>query len=224
MTLEGMRIGKGEQELFLLPKMANRHGLVTGATGTGKTVTLQVMAESFSRIGVPVFAADVKGDLTGVSQPGAASPKLQARIDKLGLGDHVLEGSPVPPRSRMGLITDPERQAIVQGSLVYGHYEKAVDRHSAYEMLKARAEREAAEQAARAAAPAPYGYPAPAKGKGSPAKSYPGYPAPAPKKTTARRRDTLAEAMAKSAARTVGSQLGRQILRGVLGSIFGGRR
>jgi DNA helicase HerA-like ATPase len=520
MTLEGLRIGKSTKDLVLLPKMANRHGLVTGATGTGKTVTLQVMAESFSRIGVPVFAADVKGDLAGVSQPGAASPKLQARIDKLGLGDHVFEGSPatlwdifgqqghpvratvsdmgplllarlmnlsdvqsgvltlifkladdhglllldlkdlramtqfvgdrggdfeseygrmstaslgavqrglvvleeqgadrffgepalnlddlmqtdgrgrgminilaadklmltpraystfllwllaelferlpevgdvekprlvfffdeahllftdaprvllekieqvvrlirskgvgvyfvtqnpldvpdivlgqlgnrvqhalraftprdqkavraaaetfrqnpeldvetaitelgvgealisfldekghpgiverafvVPPRSRMGLITAPERQAIVQSSLVWGHYERAVDRHSAYEMLKARAEKEAAEQAARAAAPpaqpfpeSPYGYPyppPPAKGRTRAARSHPGYPSPAPKRTTARRRDTLAEAMAKSAARTVGSTLGRQIIRGVLGSIFGGRR
>jgi uncharacterized protein len=516
MTLEGMRIGKGEKDLLLLPKMANRHGLVTGATGTGKTVTLQVMAESFSRIGVPVFAADVKGDLAGVSQAGAASPKLQARIDKLGLGDHVFEGSPVtlwdifgeqghpvratvsdmgplllsrlmnlsdvqsgvltlvfkladdhglllldlkdlramtqfvgdrggefeteygrmstasigaiqrglvvleeqgaekffgepaldlhdmmqtdgrgrgminilaadklmltpraystfllwllaelferlpevgdvekprlvfffdeahllftdaprvllekieqvvrlirskgvgvyfvtqnpldvpdvvlgqlgnrvqhalraftprdqkavraaaetfrqnpkidvetaitelgvgealisfldekghpgiverafvlPPRSRIGLVTVPERQELIRGSLVYGHYERAVDRHSAYEMLKARAEKEAAEQAAQAAqaaGPAPYGYPyppAPARGKGRTLKPSPGYRTPAPKKTTARRRDTLAEAMAKSAARTVGSTLGRQIIRGVMGSIFGGRR
>jgi DNA helicase HerA-like ATPase len=62
-------IAKAQEELFLLPKMSNRHGLIAGATGTGKTVTLQVMAEAFSRIGVPVFAADVKGDLAGISQP-----------------------------------------------------------------------------------------------------------------------------------------------------------
>ena len=60
-------------ECFLLPAMANRHGLVAGATGTGKTVTLQTLAESFSRQGVPVFMADVKGDLTGISQPGTSS-------------------------------------------------------------------------------------------------------------------------------------------------------
>ena len=62
-----------DTELFLLPGMANRHGLITGATGTGKTVTLQKLAESLSEIGVPVFMADVKGDLTGIAQAGTAS-------------------------------------------------------------------------------------------------------------------------------------------------------
>ena len=62
-------IAKGEKELFLLPKMANRHGLIAGATGTGKTTTLKVMAESFSRAGVPVFLADIKGDLAGHDEP-----------------------------------------------------------------------------------------------------------------------------------------------------------
>jgi DNA double-strand break repair helicase HerA and related ATPase len=95
MALEGMLIARGEKDLFLLPRMANRHGLVAGATGTGKTVTLQVMAEHFSRIGVPVFLADVKGDLAGVSQPGAPSPKLQERLALLKIKDHALEGSPV---------------------------------------------------------------------------------------------------------------------------------
>src|SRR3546814_8960905 len=60
-------------QLALLPALANRHGCITGATGTGKTVTLQVLAEAFSRIGTPVFMANVKGDLTGISQAGAAS-------------------------------------------------------------------------------------------------------------------------------------------------------
>jgi len=81
--------------LALLPGMANRHGLVAGATGTGKTVTLQVMAEAFSRIGVPVFAADVKGDLSGISQPGAASPKFNARLQRLNLSGFQLEPTPV---------------------------------------------------------------------------------------------------------------------------------
>src|SRR5215470_20137869 len=67
-------------DLSILPGLANRHGLITGATGTGKTVTLQVMAERFSAIGVPVFMADVKGDLAGISQPGALSPKLAERL------------------------------------------------------------------------------------------------------------------------------------------------
>ncbi|MBE0712485.1 MAG: DUF853 family protein, partial [Candidatus Aminicenantes bacterium] len=95
MAFEGLLIAKGEKDLLLLPKMANRHGLVAGATGTGKTVSLQVMAESFSRIGVPVFMADVKGDLAGVSRPGTASPKIQERIALLKLVDYAFEGSPV---------------------------------------------------------------------------------------------------------------------------------
>ena len=70
-----------DTELCLLPALANRHGLITGATGTGKTVTLQVMAERFSQIGVPVFMADVKGDLSGITQPGAPSPKLAERAE-----------------------------------------------------------------------------------------------------------------------------------------------
>ena len=66
---EPLLIAQSNQPLYLLPAMSNRHGLVAGATGTGKTVTLQVMAEAFSHIGVPVFAADIKGDLSGISQP-----------------------------------------------------------------------------------------------------------------------------------------------------------
>ncbi|CAN7144763.1 hypothetical protein C8C93_1162 [Acidovorax sp. 93] len=72
-------------ECHLLPGLANRHGLITGATGTGKTVTLQTLAENFSRIGVPVFMADVKGDLTGASQPGKIGDKLAAVLKERGL-------------------------------------------------------------------------------------------------------------------------------------------
>jgi hypothetical protein len=93
--IEMAMIAKGTDELHLLPGMANRHGLVAGATGTGKTVTLQVMAEALSSIGVPVFAADVKGDLSGVSQPGKSSPKLEERVKALGLGEWTFSGSPV---------------------------------------------------------------------------------------------------------------------------------
>src|SRR4051794_17296900 len=75
----------GKTEAFLLPGLANRHGLVTGATGTGKTVTLQKLAESFSRIGVPVFLADIKGDLTGISQAGKLEGKLAAAVKERGL-------------------------------------------------------------------------------------------------------------------------------------------
>ena len=74
-----------EHELVLLPQMGNRHGLITGATGTGKTVTLQTLAQGFSRLGVPVFMADVKGDLTGISQAGQASDKLKQRLADLNL-------------------------------------------------------------------------------------------------------------------------------------------
>ncbi len=76
-------------ELGLLPALANRHGLITGATGTGKTITLQVLAERFSSIGVPVFMADVKGDLSGLAAAGAESPKLRQRLDALGINDWV---------------------------------------------------------------------------------------------------------------------------------------
>ena len=75
----------GNTECFLLPEMANRHGLVTGATGTGKTVTLQTLAEGFSRRGVPVFMADVKGDLAGITQVGSVSPKLAALLKERGI-------------------------------------------------------------------------------------------------------------------------------------------
>src|SRR5262252_6805448 len=81
-------------ELGVLPAMANRHGLVTGATGTGKTVTLQVMAERFSSIGVPVFMADVKGDLSGISEPGASSPKLEDRLKQVGVETPSFHGCP----------------------------------------------------------------------------------------------------------------------------------
>src|ERR1700761_1504800 len=85
----------GTIDLALLPALANRHGCITGATGTGKTVTLQVMAEAFSRIGVPVFMADVKGDLTGISQPGTMNPKIADRVKKLNLTDFSFAGCPV---------------------------------------------------------------------------------------------------------------------------------
>jgi DNA helicase HerA-like ATPase len=84
-----------DAELFLLPALANRHGLITGATGTGKTVTMQVLAESFSRLGVPSFMADVKGDFSGISAPGAASPKMRERLAMLKLGEPKWEGCPV---------------------------------------------------------------------------------------------------------------------------------
>lgn len=86
--LEPLVIAKSnELELAILPALANRHGLITGATGTGKTVSLQKMAESFSRIGVPVFMADVKGDLSGIAAEGVMNPKLQSRLEALKVTD-----------------------------------------------------------------------------------------------------------------------------------------
>jgi DNA helicase HerA-like ATPase len=85
----------GTKELALLPGLANRHGLITGATGTGKTVTMQVLAESFSRSGVPSFMADVKGDFSGISAPGAASPKMKERLAMLKLDEPQWAGCPV---------------------------------------------------------------------------------------------------------------------------------
>lgn len=86
---------KGEHELFILPQMANRHGLIAGATGTGKTVTLQILSENFSRIGVPVFMADVKGDLAGLSQPGRENPKITERINAIGFANFTFGATPV---------------------------------------------------------------------------------------------------------------------------------
>lgn len=88
-------IAKSEQELHITPRMANRHGLITGATGTGKTVTLQVLAESFSLQGVPVFMTDIKGDLSGVSKAGIPGNKIKERIEKLGLQGYENMGFPV---------------------------------------------------------------------------------------------------------------------------------
>lgn len=82
---DGILIGKGTQPVVIQPRMANRHGLVAGATGTGKTVTLQTLAEQFSRRGVPVFLADVKGDLSGISRPGGDNERVAERVIELAL-------------------------------------------------------------------------------------------------------------------------------------------
>jgi uncharacterized protein len=92
---EPILIGKCEHELYLLPALANRHGLIAGATGTGKTVTLQRLAEGFSAIGVPVFVADVKGDLSGISQAGKPAPKIAERVAQLGLDPFPYRACPV---------------------------------------------------------------------------------------------------------------------------------
>ena len=99
-------------ELALLPALANRHGLITGATGTGKTVTLQVMAERFSSIGVPVFMADVKGDLAGISQAGSSSPKLVERLKLLGIEAPTFAACPTVFWDVFGELGHPLRATV----------------------------------------------------------------------------------------------------------------
>jgi DNA helicase HerA-like ATPase len=100
------------QELALLPGMANRHGCITGATGTGKTVTLQVLAEQFSRIGTPVFLADVKGDLTGISQAGMATPKVRERLDTLHMAEPIWGATPAVLWDVLGVQGHPVRATV----------------------------------------------------------------------------------------------------------------
>jgi len=93
--MDQILLGKGDQPVSLLARYGNRHGLVAGATGTGKTVSLMVLAEGFSRLGVPVFIADVKGDVAGLAQPGTASEKILQRAAQLGMAGYAPEACPV---------------------------------------------------------------------------------------------------------------------------------
>jgi DNA helicase HerA-like ATPase len=93
--IDAILVAQSKEQIFLLPKMANRHGLIAGATGTGKTVTLQTLAENFSARGVPVFMADVKGDLAGLSQAGGNNPKVLERAKELRIDDFKGEACPV---------------------------------------------------------------------------------------------------------------------------------
>ena len=88
-------IGKGQQQIYLSSKYGNRHGLIAGATGTGKTVSLMVLAEGFSRLGVPVFMADVKGDVAGLAAPGTTSDAIRQRVAEIGIEGYANEASPV---------------------------------------------------------------------------------------------------------------------------------
>src|SRR5512143_1167700 len=87
-------VAKNKNDIVLYPQMANRHGLIAGATGTGKTVTLRVLAEQFSSLGVPVFMADVKGDLSGIARAGGDHPKVAERVKSLGLDGFQYQGYP----------------------------------------------------------------------------------------------------------------------------------
>ena len=86
----------GDEKVYIYPKMANRHGLIAGATGTGKTVTLKVLAESFSDAGVPVFLADVKGDLAGMCMLGTENDNIKKRVDEMGLSEYGYDFSSYP--------------------------------------------------------------------------------------------------------------------------------
>ena len=114
MAQQSILIGRGERPCGLLLSRANRHGLVAGATGTGKTITLQVLAEGFSRAGVPVFCADIKGDLSGISQPGRPNPKLEARAAELGEAGYAYEASPVVFWDVFGQQGHPMRATVAE--------------------------------------------------------------------------------------------------------------
>lgn len=101
-----------QTQCVLLPQFANRHGCITGATGTGKTVTLQVLAEAFSRLGTPVFMADVKGDFTGISQAASPNPKLEQRLTSLGLPEPQWGGCPVTLWDLFGEQGHPVRATV----------------------------------------------------------------------------------------------------------------
>jgi len=157
------------------------------------------------------------------------NPKLDEAsiITELGVGEALVscldeKGTPgiveraliVPPQAQIGPITEAERTTIIQGSLLAGHYEKSVDRESAYEILKGRAETKQAEASAQQNTQNP------ASGSGSIGSILGGIFG----NGTPNRREGVGEALAKSAARAIGSSVGRQIVRGVLGSLLGGRR
>ncbi len=118
---DALPIATAKAPIALLPRMANRHGLVAGATGTGKTVTLRVIAEHLSRIGVPVFLADVKGDLSGLARPGGANPKVDERVKKLGLAGFAFSAAPVAFWDVFGEQGHPSRATISEmGPLLLG--------------------------------------------------------------------------------------------------------
>lgn len=105
-------VGKGSKDVELLAKMANRHGVIAGATGTGKTISLKVLAEYFSELGVPVFLSDVKGDLASLAQPGVENDKLRERIETLKLNDFTYDSFPVRCWDVFGELGHPIRTSI----------------------------------------------------------------------------------------------------------------
>jgi len=107
-------LGKGNRQVYLDPRYANRHGLVAGATGTGKTVTLMLLAEGFSRIGVPVFMADVKGDIAGLAAAGKPHPKIDERISHIGIEGYLQQPNPVVLWDLWGRDGHPVRTTVTE--------------------------------------------------------------------------------------------------------------
>lgn len=118
-SMDKIWIGKGDIPVYLLPHMSNRHGLIAGATGTGKTITLKVLAESFSDMGVPVFLADIKGDLAGLSVKGTSNPNVEERVSRLAIDGFSYEAFPVQLWDLYGQNGHPVRTTISEmGSLL----------------------------------------------------------------------------------------------------------
>ena len=112
--MSGILIGKGERPVNLVAKYGNRHGLIAGATGTGKTISLMVLAEGFSRLGVPVFMADVKGDVSGLAMPGAMNDKIRERVQQIGIEGYTNEACPVLFWDLYGKSGHPVRTTITE--------------------------------------------------------------------------------------------------------------
>jgi DNA helicase HerA-like ATPase len=110
--MDEILIGKGEKPVHLLAKYGNRHGLVAGATGTGKTISLLVLAEGFSRLGVPVFMSDVKGDVAGIAVAGTSNEKIRQRVVQIGIEGYTHEASPVLFWDLYGKAGHPVRATI----------------------------------------------------------------------------------------------------------------
>ncbi len=105
-------LGTGEERVYLEPAMANRHGIISGATGTGKTVTLKVIAESFSDMGVPVFITDIKGDISGMCEPGRANKHILRSIETMGIRDFSYTSYPVRFFDVFGKLGHPVRTTV----------------------------------------------------------------------------------------------------------------
>ena len=110
--MAGILLGKGDDPVYLQAKYGNRHGLVAGATGTGKTVSLMVLAEGFSRLGVPVFLPDIKGDVAGLAMPGKGGEKIAQRVAQIGIDGYTVEANPVVFWDLYGAAGHPVRTTV----------------------------------------------------------------------------------------------------------------